>query len=106
MSDKVWSQEQREEAGLLLDERRLYRPGFHSEHENRSTIKGEALADMIDLQCELTAKDAGLAEAVELLNKLGGSREFLLYLAGSRFAKEMSEWVERNRTKEAPDGER
>lgn len=83
-NEKVWTPADRDAAATkLCIGGREAGVAFFGRHPHL----GFAVAE--DLQCELT-------EAKELLHKLSKSREFLLYLADSGFAKEVYGWLERN----------
>lgn len=70
MSDKVWSQEQREAAADRFSGRMMWTQNIVDTIKLPCGDTVSVLRAGIEAECELTAKDAELAEAVELLRKL------------------------------------
>lgn len=83
-NEKVWTEAQREAAAKVVAESKI------SKFTNGS---GWSYRDhSIDLQCELTAKDAQLAEAVELLKR----SERRIESHDPHFAHEIEKFIKRN----------
>lgn len=88
-NEKAWNPEQK-----LLASARVYdavREAMGDNPDRASQDRIIAAHNQVSIlrECELT-------EAKDLLHKLSKSREFLLYLADSGFAKEVYGWLERN----------
>lgn len=85
MANKVWTDEQREAACKLIAEK-------------RRTPKAWPFAtdEVVNLQCELTAKDAELTEAVELMQRATYRLKRTGQSDNIRFSTELDEFLKRN----------
>lgn len=95
-NEKVWLQEQRDAAAEKLSSRQAGDDGRLVFYANGYSHKTWA----VDLQCELTAKDAELAEAVELLRNSQPCGLKNVHHDAAWFDKREA-WLKRNTPQEA-----